>query len=63
MIHGNDKISSIVSHLSKYNQGDNVVMTSISDGQIILALIGAFVTSLLAVRLGSALYQWSVLVA
>nr|ABX76376.1 photosystem I protein M [Callistopteris apiifolia]AXZ97133.1 photosystem I protein M [Callistopteris apiifolia] len=32
-------------------------MTSISDGQIILALIGAVVTSLLAVRLGSALYQ------
>nr|YP_009032887.1 photosystem I protein M [Diplopterygium glaucum]YP_010377586.1 photosystem I protein M [Diplopterygium chinense]AHA59673.1 photosystem I protein M [Diplopterygium glaucum]QYC92948.1 photosystem I protein M [Diplopterygium chinense] len=32
-------------------------MTSISDGQIILALISAFATSILAVRLGFALYQ------
>nr|YP_005352930.1 photosystem I protein M [Mankyua chejuensis]ADZ47962.1 photosystem I protein M [Mankyua chejuensis]AJJ48592.1 photosystem I reaction center subunit XII [Mankyua chejuensis] len=32
-------------------------MTSISDGQIILALIGAFITSALAVRLGSELYR------
>nr|YP_009974101.1 photosystem I protein M [Marattia laxa]ACD88374.1 PsaM [Marattia alata]ACD88376.1 PsaM [Marattia douglasii]ACD88378.1 PsaM [Marattia douglasii]ACD88380.1 PsaM [Marattia laxa]ACD88382.1 PsaM [Marattia laxa] len=32
-------------------------MTSISDGQIILALISAFITSILAVRLGSELYR------
>nr|QXU76236.1 photosystem I protein M [Dicranopteris pedata] len=32
-------------------------MTSISDGQIIFALISASVTSILAVRLGFALYR------
>nr|YP_009032807.1 photosystem I protein M [Osmundastrum cinnamomeum]AHA59540.1 photosystem I protein M [Osmundastrum cinnamomeum] len=32
-------------------------MASISDGQIILALISAFIASILAVRLGSALYR------
>nr|WCJ14348.1 photosystem I protein M [Ptisana attenuata]WCJ14350.1 photosystem I protein M [Ptisana attenuata] len=32
-------------------------MTSISDSQIILALISAFITSILAVRSGSELYR------
>lgn len=32
-------------------------MTPISDGQIIAILLGAFVTSILALRLGRELYQ------
>nr|YP_009531777.1 M polypeptide of photosystem I [Leiosporoceros dussii]AXZ70907.1 M polypeptide of photosystem I [Leiosporoceros dussii] len=32
-------------------------MASISDGQIIVALISAFVTVILALNLGKALYQ------
>nr|YP_009346622.1 photosystem I protein M [Huperzia serrata]YP_009988003.1 photosystem I protein M [Phlegmariurus phlegmaria]YP_010424502.1 photosystem I protein M [Huperzia crispata]YP_010719127.1 photosystem I protein M [Huperzia arctica]YP_011031865.1 photosystem I protein M [Huperzia selago]YP_011031952.1 photosystem I protein M [Huperzia kunmingensis]YP_209542.1 photosystem I subunit XII [Huperzia lucidula]ATV96592.1 photosystem I subunit XII [Huperzia serrata f. longipetiolata]WBV80304.1 photosystem len=32
-------------------------MTSISDSQIILALISAFITSILAIRLGNELYR------
>lgn len=39
------------------HQGDSGIMTSISDGQIIFALISASVTSILAVRLGFALYR------
>nr|YP_009555455.1 photosystem I protein M [Dendrolycopodium obscurum]YP_009559600.1 photosystem I protein M [Diphasiastrum digitatum]YP_009559688.1 photosystem I protein M [Lycopodium clavatum]YP_011003789.1 photosystem I protein M [Lycopodium japonicum]AZU95309.1 photosystem I protein M [Dendrolycopodium obscurum]AZU95397.1 photosystem I protein M [Diphasiastrum digitatum]AZU95740.1 photosystem I protein M [Lycopodium clavatum]WPS66360.1 photosystem I protein M [Lycopodium japonicum] len=32
-------------------------MTSISDSQIILALVSAFITSILAIRLGNELYR------
>ena len=32
-------------------------MTSISDSQIIVALVSAFITSILALRLGKNLYQ------
>jgi photosystem I reaction center subunit XII len=32
-------------------------MTSISDGQIIIVLVSAFITGILALRLGKELYQ------